>query len=296
VRFVALIALEETIVSEVREDVTSLLRHEHAGVLRIGQVDFRDLLREVLIVGVEFGEHALVDGHARRTRGERVAWVDAGNHGKGVVMLGHGGRGHGQEDAFGVDKADGGTMTDKGDGMTLDDRNANMVGKQAHDRSVLHPGDGFELLAALVERNKEDVAADVFAEDGEDFSARNLGEAGGFDISGAGDAEAGVAAEIGFDGENSGGKRAENDQSAKTKKDASHGGRRTPPGTGRLRGPTGAKAQIFVVGIHHLERHAGQGARIDGRTGWHTPESGFRGRIILKNERPRWSSSLVSHA
>ena len=57
----------------------------------------------------------------------------------------------------------------------------------------------FKLLAALAEGNKEDVAADVFAEDGQHLGAAHLGQPGGLDVACAGDAEARVALEIGLE-------------------------------------------------------------------------------------------------
>ena len=54
----------------------------------------------------------------------------------------------------------------------------------------------FQLLAPLGERNEEDVAADVFAEDGQHLGAAHLGQPAGLDVAGPGDAEAGVVIEI----------------------------------------------------------------------------------------------------
>ena len=114
-------------------------------------------------------------------------------------MRGHGGGRHGEQHAVGVDEADLLAVTREGHRLALDHADANLVGEHAHDRGALDPGNGFKLLAALVDGNKEDVAADVFAEDGEHLGAANLGESGGLDVAGAGDAEAGVAFEIGFE-------------------------------------------------------------------------------------------------
>ena len=53
VGFVTLVTLEEAVVAEVGENVHALLGEEDAGILRVCQVDFGDLLGEVLAVGVE---------------------------------------------------------------------------------------------------------------------------------------------------------------------------------------------------------------------------------------------------
>ena len=108
-------------------------------------------------------------------------------------MLGHHGGGHGEEHAVFIDKADLLALADEGHGLALDDGDADLVGEQAHDGGALDPGDGFKLLAPLGERDKEDVAADVFAEDGEHIRAADLGKAGGLNVAGPGDAETGVA-------------------------------------------------------------------------------------------------------
>ena len=45
VRFITLEALEKMIGTEVRQNVSSLLRHQHARIFRIGQIDFGNLVR-----------------------------------------------------------------------------------------------------------------------------------------------------------------------------------------------------------------------------------------------------------
>ena len=106
VRLVALVALEEVILAEVGQNVAALLGHEHARVFGVGQVDLGDLFGKMLTVGVQLGHQALVDGHARLARGQAVAGIDAGDHRERVMMLGHGRRRHGEQNAVGVDQAD----------------------------------------------------------------------------------------------------------------------------------------------------------------------------------------------
>ena len=194
---VALVALKEMIFAEVGENVSALLRHQHPRIFRIGEINFRDLLGEVLAVGVKLRHQARVHRHAPLARVGGIAGIDAGDHGKGIVMRGHGGGGHVEQHAVGIDQADLLAVTRKGDRLPLDYLHANLIGEQAHDRGVLDPGNGFKLLAPLADGDKEDVAADVFAEDGEQLSARDFRESGGLNVAGAGDAEAGVAFKIG---------------------------------------------------------------------------------------------------
>ncbi len=58
---VALVALKEMIFAEVGEDVRALLRHQHARIFRIGEVDFGNLFGVALAVGVEVAHQALID-------------------------------------------------------------------------------------------------------------------------------------------------------------------------------------------------------------------------------------------
>ena len=67
----------------------------------------------------------------------------------------------------------------------------------------------FQLPAPLGQRNKEDVAPDVFAEDGQHLGAADLGESGGLNVACAVDAEARVAAQIGFEKIGRGGESAQ---------------------------------------------------------------------------------------
>ena len=87
------------------------------------------------------------------------------------MMLRHHRRRHGEQHAVGVNQADLLALAHKRDRLALNDRDANLVRQQAHDGGVLDPGNLLQLPAALGEGNKEDVAADVFAEDGQ-HSAR----------------------------------------------------------------------------------------------------------------------------
>ena len=193
VRLVTLVALQEVILAEVRENVGSLLRHEDARIFGVGEIDFGNLLRKMLPARVEFAHEPLIHSHARLARLGWVAGIDAGDDGKRIVMPSHCRRGHGEQNAIGIDEADLLAHARKGHRLALHQRDANLVGKHAHHRGALDPWNLFKLLAALAEGNKENVAPDVFAEDREHIGAAHFSEARGLNVGSAGDAEARVA-------------------------------------------------------------------------------------------------------
>ena len=184
-------------------------------------------------------------------------------------------------------------MTREGDGLALDHLHANLIGEQAHDRGALDPGNGFKLLAPLVDGYEEDVAADVFTEDGEQLGARDLGESGSLDVACAGDAEAGVAFKIGSGEDDYGAKASDHDECAKPKKDAARSAGRAPPAA-TLFSETLARG-IVVVRVLHFEGHAGQSSPGSGRGLLNSPETRLRGRFFLPDERPRCGIPLIFH-
>src|ERR1700679_3909422 len=192
------------IAAEVREDVVPRFGHQHAGIFRICEIDLGDLIREMLAAGIEIAHEALIDDHARLARRLRVSCIDAGDDGKGIMMLSHGGRAHGEQDAIGIDETDLLALTNQWDGCALDNADANAVGQDAHDGGALDPGNLLKLLAAIAEIDEEDVPADVLAEDGKQIGARDLTQAGGFNVGASGDAEAGVALKVSFRGKPAG--------------------------------------------------------------------------------------------
>ena len=76
-----------------------------------------------------------------------------------------------QQHAVGIHQADLLAVAHKSYRLALHDRDANLIGQQAHHRGLLDPRNLLQLLAALSERNKEDVAPDVFAEDRQHLGA-----------------------------------------------------------------------------------------------------------------------------
>ena len=115
----------------------------------------------------------------------------------------------------------------------------------------------FELLAALADGDEENVAADVFAEDGQHLCAAHFGEPGGLDVFRPGDTEARVALQVVAHHQRERGKGAEHDQRAGGKKDAACPALRPPPAPLLLAKAIGGGAQHAVaVRIVELERHA----------------------------------------
>ena len=84
--------------------------------------------------------------------------------------------------ASGIDQRDFGTDAHKCQRSTLHDIHAKAIGQQAHYRGRFHPGDLFQLLLALAERDKKNVAADVGAEDFHHLAMRNVVNAGNFQV------------------------------------------------------------------------------------------------------------------
>ncbi len=83
---------------------------------------------------------------------------------------------HVEQHAACIDESDLLAVPREGHRLALDNIDANLIGKQAHDRGLLNPGNRFKLLAALVQRNKKNVAANVFSEDWKQLRARDLSE------------------------------------------------------------------------------------------------------------------------
>ena len=55
---VALETLEEVIFAKVRENVGALLRHQHARIFRVGQIDLGELFGIALAIAVEFAHQS----------------------------------------------------------------------------------------------------------------------------------------------------------------------------------------------------------------------------------------------
>ena len=214
------------------------------------------------------------------------------------MMSGHGGGRHVEQNSVGVDQADLLAVARKGDRLPLDYVDTNLVGEQAHDRGVLDPGNSFKVFAPLANGNKEDVASDVFSEDGEHLGAANFGEAGGLDVASAGDAEARVAFEIGLEKTHAAVKARRTMRAESARKT-----RPTVPAGRHQRALAAAKDCFRSVESRRRPGPAssggmpGQRARpIAGHTLLHAPEARLRGRFILPNQRPGCGVTLNHHA
>ncbi len=217
----ALVAGEEVGVAEVHEDVGPALGDEGFDVLGIGEVDLAELGGDLFAGAVEAGGEAGVELHAGGAGRERIAGVDAGDDREGVLRVaGDVGR-HVEQDAGGIDQADLGALADEGDRGALGDLDAEAVGEQAHDGGALHPGKRFELAAAVGERDPEDVALEVVAEDVEQLLAGDVGVADDLDGGGGREEEALVVQEEVAGEQERGGDAAEEGEQEDAAKDAS---------------------------------------------------------------------------
>ena len=93
-----------------------------------------------------------------------------------MMLRHHGGR-HVEQHAIRVHKSDLLAMANKRHRLPLHQRDPNLVRQEAHHRGLLYPWNLFEFFAAIGDRDKKDIASDVFAEDWQQFSARHFGQA-----------------------------------------------------------------------------------------------------------------------
>jgi len=227
-RLIRPVAGEELLVAEVEQHVTGAGGQGCADILRIGEVDLAEVGGDLLAARVKVGDELLVDTHSGATHGEGIVGVDSGDDGKGEVPGGHHGGRHIEDDSCGVNQLDLIADTDEGDGSALAHGDAQLVRKETHDGGVFDPGNVLQLGAAHGERDKEDVAADVRSEDGEQVFAGELAIADGLDGGSGVDAEARVVIEkiAHFDREPSGPRQE--DQGGCQEDDAA------PPGFGPI--------------------------------------------------------------
>jgi hypothetical protein len=139
-----------------------------------------------------------------------------------------------------------GVLADEGDGCALGDGDADVVGEETHDCGVLDPGKGFQLVAAQVERDVEDIAVDVTAEDGEELRAGEVVVAGDFYIAAGRDDQARVVQErsVGFvEGEDS----AKDDEEGGAGGDAARYAARYAAAQAEFESGFGAARRGFVV-------------------------------------------------
>ena len=261
VRLVALVAFEESVFAKMSQDVGALLGHQHPGILGIGEVNLRDLIGEVLIVGVQLRQQAFVHGHPRRSRGQWVHGVNPCQDRERVVVLGHGRGRHGEKNPAGVNQSDLLALPCEGHRLPFHHGDANLVREQPHYRSPLHPGNLFQLLAPVVEVDKKDVFPDIFAEDRQHLRAAHLGQPGGLDVADPGNAEAGIAPQVGLEKKAYGDETAQNHESAQPQKHTAHRAGRPQPGVLGVLWPAKAhptRGIGVILRVRHLQGHAGQ--------------------------------------
>ena len=222
------------------------------------------------------------------------------------MVLCHHGRRHCKQNTVGVYQADLLTSAHKCHRLALHHLDANPVWKHSHHRGPLHPGNLFQLPAPLGQRNKEDVAPNVFAKDRQHLRTAHLGQASSFNVAGPGNAKARIALQVGLEKEGTCSQAAQDDQSAQPEKRTAPHARWPPPGGARPiaarsvetdptgRPPAGARGVVFRG--RHLQRHAGQSASRGGHTLLHTPEARLRKRFILPYQGTSCVPTLNRHA
>src|SRR5450755_1453698 len=105
----------------------------------------------------------------------------------------------------------------------LEDFNAQAVRQQAHDACRFDPGDGFELLLLVGERNVKDVAINVGAQRVEYLCPRDVAGAEDFDVVAGVDAEAPGLGSVAIDGDGDKPDGTDDQQNQQQKLDAAGG-------------------------------------------------------------------------
>ena len=150
VLLVTAVTSEEVRIAKVHLDIGALGGQKRPNVFRIGDIDFAQLGGDFRSSRVEVVDELLIQMHTRGTDGQRVPARDSRDHGEGIVFCRHGCWWQMQQNAAGVDQADGIALTHEGHGRAFDDGDPQLVWHQAHDGCVLHPGKLLEGGAALV--------------------------------------------------------------------------------------------------------------------------------------------------
>ncbi len=307
VRFVPLVAPHEVVLAEVRQDVRALLGNEHTRIFRIGEVDLGNLLGVVPAVRVQLRHEAQVNCHARLARLRGVAGIDACDHGERVVPLGHGLRRHAEQHSVRVNQSNLLAVPGKRHRLPLHNRQANLVGQHAHYSRVLDPGNTLKCPASLIQRHKKNVAADVFAKDGQQVGAAHLGEARSVNVAGTGDAETRIAFEKMRQHKAGRGEAAQHQERGKREKHAACFAGRTRPMRsrrclGRAKPLRGRVQHSVAFRVVELEGHARRvaPARCGGAHSSvnfaRAPGAQLRGGIVVPQQGPVCRIALIGHA
>ena len=205
-----------------------------------------------------------------------------------------------EQNSVRIDEADLRAALRKRHRLPLHHGDANLAGQHAHHRRVLDPGDLFESAAPFVQGHKKYVAADVFAEDGQQIGAGHFGEAGGLDVAGAGNAETRVAFEIMREHNASRGEAAKHQKCGGGKEHAAHGAGRSPPGRpGRAKTICGRAQHTVAVRIVELQRHTRSVAAdtpLQRQILARAPAAQLSGWIVVPQQGPICRIPLIRHA
>ena len=282
-------AREEILIAEMQQQVAAIGRDGGAHVLGVGQVDLAQVGGDVFAGRIQVGNELLVNPHPRFTDGGRVGGVHTADNSEGVVSGCHLLWGQGEDDAVGIGQLRMSMDEDEGDGGALDDSDAELVGQEAHHGRFLHPGNLFELGAALRERYEEEVATDVRAEDREEVGAIELAIAKGLDGDGGLDAEAGIVIEKTVYGDDQREKQSGNDQDGESQGQLAPAGSEPGGEQAAADGNAATRAQerffrvVFRFGLGGTQESAGPSRSVTPPLSalvLATPEQGRENRLI----------------
>ena len=163
------------------------------------------------------------------------------------------------------------------------------------------------MRAPLRQGYKEDVAPDVFAEDRQQLGAADFVESGSLDVACSRNAKVSVALDECLEKVSRSSQPAQHDQSRNRQKHSPRPVRWTPPGIAHTGLPASAKTssagdatphlrRAALIGVLHLQGHAGQRASQRRRTLPDAPDAGFRGRVIFPREGTVFVTALYRHA
>src|SRR5581483_6631577 len=113
------------------------------------------------VAGIKIVNEPRVELHLCSASGERIRLAEPQHYRKGVVRAAR----EVHDYAVCIDQLDAAADLGKSNGGAFLNLNGDAVRQETHDTRRLNPGDRFELQAALLQRDVEDVATDVGSED-----------------------------------------------------------------------------------------------------------------------------------
>src|SRR5262249_50861518 len=143
-------------------------RHLH--VLGIREIDLAQILRVVRTISIQLTHKPGVDLHSCGPGRERFDLTHTANHGKGVLRVSR----QIHEHPARVNQANAGANLHECNRSSLANVYGETVRQETNDGGGFDPGDLFQLLPAIVQRDKEDVASQVGAEDVHYLAARDI--------------------------------------------------------------------------------------------------------------------------